>query len=282
MKIATIATTVVAAASAQQQLQAQPPRDCTSWNDGCNTCSVRGGAIGGCTMMMCLRAGNPFCAAFADGRACTSAASCTRSVVGGDSGSDGFNCCGGGAACGFVHCPALGAGQAGCVQPWAMPNGLTLETCASSHQAIFDAAAAAVDPGFGVDPMPPAPTPTMRPGGQGRDAHGCLTDGGYSWCEATGTCQRAWEADCPDTPAAPAPAPATWSGAISSAITSLTGGAICDMDGLSTTCAGTDPAVASFCTSDCFAAVAAMLPSCRSSMPQVAAELQPLANTCNH
>merc|ERR1719231_83139 len=40
----------------------------------------------------------------------------------------GYNCCGGGAACGFEHCPALGAGQAGCVRPWAMPNGMNFNT----------------------------------------------------------------------------------------------------------------------------------------------------------
>merc|ERR1712224_67334 len=42
------------------------PRDCTSWNDGCNTCMVRDGQIGGCTEMFCARQGNPFCTAYAD------------------------------------------------------------------------------------------------------------------------------------------------------------------------------------------------------------------------
>ena len=56
-----------------------PPRDCTIWNDGCNTCrrtsaDMRSGAVGGCTMMMCFRAAAPFCAAFTDGRTCTSCA----------------------------------------------------------------------------------------------------------------------------------------------------------------------------------------------------------------
>ena len=33
-----------------------------------------------------------------------------------------FECCGGSAACGFRHCPALGAGLDGCVEPWNMPD----------------------------------------------------------------------------------------------------------------------------------------------------------------
>ena len=30
----------------------------------------------------------------------------------------GVNCCGGGGSCGYQHCPALGADESGCVQPW--------------------------------------------------------------------------------------------------------------------------------------------------------------------
>ena len=37
------------------------PADCISWNDGCNTCSVVNGQIGGCTMMMCFSSGTPHC-----------------------------------------------------------------------------------------------------------------------------------------------------------------------------------------------------------------------------
>jgi hypothetical protein len=51
-------------------------------------------------------------------------------AIGGGGGSDAaFNCCGGGSACGYVHCPALGASQDGCVQPWAMPSGMTADQC---------------------------------------------------------------------------------------------------------------------------------------------------------
>ena len=39
------------------------------------------------------------------------------------------NCCGGGAACGYVHCAALGNNPAtACVQPWAMPASMSWPT----------------------------------------------------------------------------------------------------------------------------------------------------------
>lgn len=41
------------------------PRNCVSWFDGCNTCQVSEGQIGGCTMMMCFTQGKPYCQAFA-------------------------------------------------------------------------------------------------------------------------------------------------------------------------------------------------------------------------
>ena len=39
-----------------------------------------------------------------------------------------YNCCHGGVNCGFEHCPALGAGQDGCVRRWNMPNGMNFDT----------------------------------------------------------------------------------------------------------------------------------------------------------
>lgn len=36
----------------------------------------------------------------------------------------------------------------------------------------------------------------MLPGGQGSDQHGCVLDGGYSWCESSKRCIRIWEEDC--------------------------------------------------------------------------------------
>lgn len=40
------------------------PRNCLSWFDGCNTCSVVNGRVGGCTLMMCFRQGTPECRAY--------------------------------------------------------------------------------------------------------------------------------------------------------------------------------------------------------------------------
>jgi len=57
-------------------------------------------------------------------------------VAGGSDGTEEVNCCGGGAACGFVHCPALGAGQDGCIQPWAMPNGMDFDTDCAAVVAV--------------------------------------------------------------------------------------------------------------------------------------------------
>merc|ERR1719473_2556621 len=46
---------------------------CVSWYDGCNTCRVAGGVVGGCTMMLCPDVRDAHCLAYeeeetADGR----------------------------------------------------------------------------------------------------------------------------------------------------------------------------------------------------------------------
>jgi hypothetical protein len=43
------------------------PKDCVSWNDGCNTCVVKKGVLSGCTKMMCFRRDTPHCKAYASG-----------------------------------------------------------------------------------------------------------------------------------------------------------------------------------------------------------------------
>ena len=43
------------------------PHHCISWYDGCNTCSVSNGILGGCTRMMCFREDNPHCLSFDSG-----------------------------------------------------------------------------------------------------------------------------------------------------------------------------------------------------------------------
>jgi len=40
------------------------PLNCISWYDGCNTCQVNNGLIGGCTRLMCFREDNPYCLSF--------------------------------------------------------------------------------------------------------------------------------------------------------------------------------------------------------------------------
>jgi hypothetical protein len=40
------------------------PRGCSTWYDGCNTCQVNNGIIGGCTRMMCFRENPSYCINF--------------------------------------------------------------------------------------------------------------------------------------------------------------------------------------------------------------------------
>lgn len=43
------------------------PVGCTSWFDGCNTCTCDGvGKVGGCTKMMCFRQETPECRAYGE------------------------------------------------------------------------------------------------------------------------------------------------------------------------------------------------------------------------
>lgn len=41
------------------------PKGCTSWYDGCNTCSCQNGRVGGCTRMACVMQNPPTCKAWA-------------------------------------------------------------------------------------------------------------------------------------------------------------------------------------------------------------------------
>lgn len=43
------------------------PWNCLTWYDGCNTCSVNNGNIGGCTMMMCFTTTEPYCMTYTMG-----------------------------------------------------------------------------------------------------------------------------------------------------------------------------------------------------------------------
>lgn len=42
-------------------VQSTVPTNCVQWYDGCNTCTVNNGNLGGCTRMMCFREDNPRC-----------------------------------------------------------------------------------------------------------------------------------------------------------------------------------------------------------------------------
>jgi hypothetical protein len=37
------------------------PKNCLTWNDGCNMCQLNDGEIGACTMMYCYQQGMPYC-----------------------------------------------------------------------------------------------------------------------------------------------------------------------------------------------------------------------------
>ena len=69
----------------------------------------------------------------------------------GSSTDSGVNCCGGGSACGYVHCAALGQGTDGCIRSWELPTGMTMDDCNAQI---------AVDTGF-IMPPPPAPAPPL-------------------------------------------------------------------------------------------------------------------------
>jgi hypothetical protein len=82
----------IAASGVAAQDSGAMPAGCVRFNDGCNTCSVQNGVLGGCTEMACFRQGTPFCAAFADGRACTSPTACTGGAATGGGAAEGARC----------------------------------------------------------------------------------------------------------------------------------------------------------------------------------------------
>ena len=45
----------------------QIPKNCVTWYDGCNTCSIDHGEIQGCTMMYCFTQAEPYCQVFTSG-----------------------------------------------------------------------------------------------------------------------------------------------------------------------------------------------------------------------
>jgi len=91
-------------------------------------------------------------------------------------------------AAGYVWCQLLNQ----CVRPWETP-------CQAPIQPA----------GTVVGNSSASTQPLM--GGQ-KDSHGCVTDGGYTWCAATQQCQRNWVTPCPGANATSANATAPTSG----------------------------------------------------------------------
>jgi len=60
------------------------------------------------------------------------------------------NCCGGGGACGYEHCPALGVGTEGCVHRWEMPDGMDFELDCAVAPTESAARTGGVDPKAGM------------------------------------------------------------------------------------------------------------------------------------
>jgi len=81
--------------------------------------------------------------------------------------------------------------MAGCVRPWAMPAGMTMETCQAPQIAV-DPPIIAVDPGFGIDSgfgIPPTiiTEPMLDTSGVGAP-EGCLNyNDGCNTCSRTDT-----------------------------------------------------------------------------------------------
>lgn len=47
-----------------QCIRSAIPWNCAVWYDGCNSCSVSDGVLGGCTLMMCFTNNAPYCSSF--------------------------------------------------------------------------------------------------------------------------------------------------------------------------------------------------------------------------
>ena len=105
-----------------------------------------------CSRMMCPQ---PNCAqgqcAMRQGRCCETKCQPIKGLkggrpgglVGGSGGSEEVNCCGGGSACGFVHCAAIAPDKKGCVRPWMLPKKsdgtkMTLDDCKAGAKKAKD------------------------------------------------------------------------------------------------------------------------------------------------
>jgi hypothetical protein len=239
---------------------------CTSWFDGCNTCAVVNGAIGGCTMMYCSTPAAAYCAEFGSASKPGSApADGAGYGVGGQAdGSTGFNCCGGGGACGYEHCPALGAGQEGCVQPWNMPDSMDFDTDCTA--ATVGGPAAAVS---GACATVLAATQNVI----GSYVPQCDAAGDYEPVQCHGSTGFCW---CSDTSGNEVDNTRQRGPVSADTCAALT----CDVARIQSACAQVDAADRANCGSECHTLSAQMLAACKTSVPQVASGLQEMVATC--
>lgn len=252
---------------------------CTSWYDGCNTCAVNneGGrqVLGGCTMMYCATPGDAYCLEFG-GRPGAATVGAMGGQADGDGYGDGggFNCCGGGGACGYEHCPALGEGQDGCVQPWAMPNGMDFDTdCALSGAVAVGSsgACAAALAATGTQNVIGSYVPQCDEAGNYEPVQ-CHGSTGYCWCSDT-------QGNEIENTRSRGPVDIdTCSAATHTTATLSTAALECDVTRISAACAHVDATNSKYCNSPCHELAAQLVSVCKTSV--VASDLQQMISTC--
>ena len=193
------------------------PSDCTSWNDGCNTCGVSNGRVTMCTDMACFRQGTPFCTLFADGTACRDS-DCSAAHAAGAKATDApTGACSTDADCGTGFCRPTSFDYSGPKECTAFsPAGISCggmmppqfqTRCAPGLECVNTMAMMMDAPGTCG---PACPTTSM-----GRDQWGsCIDAGCQTWFDGCntctdGSCTEMWcdtrgTAECRDSATAPA------------------------------------------------------------------------------
>jgi hypothetical protein len=231
--------------------------------------------LGGCTMMYCETPGTAYCAAFGE-RPGGALGGIGGQADGAGYGDAGYNCCGGGGACGYEHCPALGDGQDGCVQPWAMPNGMDFDTdCAAPGAAVVGSSGACAAALAATTTMIGSFVPQCDERGNYEPVQ-CHGSTGYCWCsdtegnEIANTRQRGTVSI--ETCAAVTHATADFGTSVHAPD--------CDVTSIEAACANVDATNPKNCNSPCHILAQQMLAGCKTALPQVAADLQQMVSTC--
>jgi len=141
------------------------PKECVSWYDGCNTCSVKDWKLGVCTRMACFTNNTPKCLKYKETektKICTMEYSpvcwqppmptCPKWVI-----------------C-KLKVPQPKTYSNKCMLEWAWAKFLYKWECKNT-----------------IIPMPIWGD---------KDSHGCYTSAGYTWCAAKNKCLRLWEETC--------------------------------------------------------------------------------------